>query len=126
MTLYPNKRKFQLEIVLRRIFSIALTKAFFKESFLQKRFVIITKVALSSDFKNATVLFSLLSNYISDIDYVKSILTSLKPLFKKEISKKIILKFIPRIVFRYDNLFNKNQKLLKAMNHPRFLQDLKK
>jgi ribosome-binding factor A len=73
-------------------------------------YITISDVLLSSDLKYAKIYFSILGSKVENLK-TKKILISQSFYFKKELSKKLKLRNIPKLTFIYDNRLEKLQKI---------------
>ena len=56
-------------------------------------------------------------------NFIKN-LNKKKFIFKKEIAKKLNLRFVPNLSFSFDNTFEYANKIEKILNEPKVLKDL--
>ncbi len=64
--------------------------------------ITITEVDVSPDNRNALVLFSVIETKNSDRRQAKRFLESNVSLFKRELGKRIVLKYLPDLTFAFD------------------------
>jgi len=88
-----------------------------KVPYLETRSITVTEVRMSPDLKNARAYVLPLGG--KDTDKVVSILTKFSHLVRKALSKKIEMKFLPKVSFVSDKSFDyaaKIEKLIKENN----------
>lgn len=70
-------------------------------------FVTITKVFLTADLKEATVYFSTLGDKVQDLNTLQQA----KGYIKTMLARRIRLRFIPNLQFRFDNSYEYGQRI---------------
>ena len=82
--------------------------------------ITVTEVSVSPNLKKATVF--VISRH-SKKNFVKY-LNEKKFIFKKEIAEKLNLRFVPDLIFSFDNTFEYANKIEKILKEPKVLKDL--
>lgn len=72
-------------------------------------FITVTDVELSNDLKIAKVFISIMNE--KDADLSMEILSSAKGLMRREISKRLKIKYIPEIEFRLDKSIERGGRI---------------
>ena len=84
-----------------------------KVPYLETRSITVTEVRMSADLRNARAYVLPLGG--KDTDQVVNILTEFSHLVRKALSKKIDMKFLPRIYFISDRSFDYAEKIEKLI-----------
>ena len=84
-----------------------------KVPYLETRSITVTEVRMSADLRNARAYVLPLGG--KDTDQVVNILTEFSHLVRKALSKKIDMKFLPRISFISDRSFDYAEKIEKLI-----------
>ena len=82
--------------------------------------ITVTEVCVSPDLKKANIFVISRDNKKSFIKY----LNEENFIFKKEIAKKLQLRFVPQLNFSFDNAFEYANKINKILKEPKVLKDL--
>lgn len=85
--------------------------------------ITVSEVRVSPDLKNATAYIMPLAGENKD-----TILESVKeasPEIRHLVSKKVKLRYVPRIVFALDNSYEEAQRISNLLNKPDVVRDLK-
>lgn len=93
----PYKRTQRLNILLREEIADLIMK---KVKDPRIGFVTVTDVEISSDLKTAKVFISIMND--DDIDVSIEILNSARGFIRSELSKRVRLKYIPALEFKFD------------------------
>ena len=75
-------------------------------------FVTITDVEVTDDLKNAKVFVSI---YGSDKETTLKGLTSASPFIRAELGRRMRLKFVPEILFRFDSTVEKGAHIMELL-----------
>lgn len=75
--------------------------------------ITVTEVALSDDLRNAKIFFSSLSGKREDI--LKG-LASAAPFIRAELGRRLRLKFVPEILFRYDEAMERGSHIMDILH----------
>ena len=100
---------------IKESFSMALVKKDFpvlpghEEESKLKAFVTLTYVSVTADLRNATIFFTTLNNMYKD--ETLKFFELQQHYFKNIIAKKLKLRFIPNIKFKFDNTFDYYDKI---------------
>ena len=92
----------------------------FENEKLKKTQITVTEVNVSPNLKKAYVFVVSRENKKNFIKY----LNEKKFIFKKEIAKKLNLRFVPDLTFSFDNTFEYANKIEKILKEPKVLKDL--
>ena len=96
---------------LKHLISEVIIMGDFQSEKVRETLITVTEVNVSPDLKKATV-------FVVSRDNKK------KFVFKKEIAKKLNLRFVPDLSFSFDNTFEYANKIEKILNEPKVLKDL--
>ena len=102
------------ELVKQSLGQIFLREEAKLPSFLNTKSITVTEVRMSPDLKNAKAYIVPLGG--KDTDLVVSTLTEFSHIVRKALSKKLDIKFLPRVSFVGDKTFDYAEKIEKLIN----------
>jgi ribosome-binding factor A len=76
-------------------------------------FVTITDVEIAADLKNAKVFFSV---YGGDKEESLKGLTSATPFIRSELGRRMRMKFVPELLFRYDSTVERGAHIMELLH----------
>lgn len=105
----PSERQLKVAESIRRIISDALNidKIYF--DLISEASLTVTEVRISPDLKNATVF--IIPFAISDANKIIKVMNDRTDIIKSYLANKAKLRYIPNLIFRYDNSFEEAQKI---------------
>lgn len=119
-----SQRQLKVGEEIRRILSDAFLRGDF-HVFGQKSYsVTVSEVRISPDFKNATVYVMPLAG--KDSKAVMEYLKALLPELRRTISKKLMLRIVPRLTCKLDESFEHAHRMNTILNSPEVARDLAK
>ncbi len=105
----PSKRQLQISEQIKKVLSQAFIKKEFKGAIIEE-IINISEVRISQDLKNATIFISPLGGTDKKQEFLTKIELIAKEL-KNRVAKDLVLKFCPKLHFKYDDLFEKASKI---------------
>lgn len=106
----PTQRQLRVGEQIKHIIADLMSRGDFHSDVpIDPSMVTVTEVRPSPDLKNATV-FVVAHDSLDREDFIPA-LNEEAPFFQKEINKQSNLKFTPRLTFKYDEAFNKAQRI---------------
>jgi ribosome-binding factor A len=122
MQIPPSQRQLKVGEELRH----ALSDIFIREDFYTEGGktlkVTVSEVRVSPDLKNATVFVMPLGG--KNIETTLAALKELALEIRHHLKKRILLRVLPRLVFRIDDTFDKSQKINEILQKPEVKRDL--
>ena len=115
-----TQRQLRVGQQLKYLISEIILMGDFKNEKLKKTQITVTEVSISPNLKKADVFVISRDNKKSFIKY----LNEENFIFKKEIAKKLQLRFVPQLNFSFDNAFEYANKINKILKEPKVLKDL--
>ena len=115
-----SQRQLRIGEQIKQLISEIITLGDFRSSKLRSGLITVIEASISPDLKKATV-------FVVSRDNKKNFIKNLnkkKFVFKKEIAKKLNLRFVPDLSFSFDNTFEYANKIEKILNEPKVLKDL--
>ena len=112
--LYSQRQLRVGELVKQSLGQIFLREEAKLPSFLNTKSITVTEVRMSPDLKNAKAYIVPLGG--KDTDLVVSTLTEFSHIVRKALSKKLDIKFLPRVSFVGDKTFDYAEKIEKLIN----------
>ena len=115
-----SQRQLRVGQQLKHLISEVIIMGDFQSEKVRETLVTVTEVNVSPDLKKANV-------FVVSRDNKKNFIKNLnkkKFVFKKEIAKKLNLRFVPDLSFSFDNTFEYANKIEKILNEPKVLKDL--
>ena len=115
-----SQRQLRIAEQLKHLISEIITLGNFQNKKIRTIPITVTEVNVSPDLKKATV-------FVVSSDNKKNFIKNLnekKFVFKKEIAKKLNLRFVPDLTFLFDNTFEYANKIEKILKEPKVLKDL--
>jgi ribosome-binding factor A len=77
-------------------------------------FVTVTEVAVADDLRNATVFISV---YNADRSTMLKALEGASPFIRSELGRRMRMKFIPELIFRYDDSLERGNHIMELLRH---------
>jgi len=112
--LYSQRQLRVGELVKQSLGQIFLREEAKLPSILNTKSITVTEVRMSPDLKNAKAYIVPLGG--KDTDLVVSTLTEFSHIVRKALSKKLDIKFLPRVSFVGDKTFDYAEKIEKLIN----------
>lgn len=85
--------------------------------------ITVSEVRISPDLKNATAYCTPLAG-TADPDKVIQTLNDLTPLIRRQMNKKIVLKYSPRLYFKLDKSFDAANRINVLLQKPEVQKDI--
>ena len=115
-----SQRQLRIAEQLKHLISETITLGNFQNKEIRTTPITVTEVNISPDLKKANIFVISRDNKKSFIKY----LNEENFIFKKEIAKKLQLRFVPQLNFSFDNAFEYANKINKILKEPKVLKDL--
>ncbi len=115
-----SQRQLRVEQQLKHLISEIIIMGNFQNEKVRKIPITVTEVNISPNLKKAHVFVISRDKKKNFIKY----LNEKKFIFKKEIAKKLNLRFVPDLTFSFDNTFEYANKIEKILKEPKVLKDL--
>ena len=115
-----SQRQLRVGEQLKKLISEVITMGNFQSNNLRNSTITITEVNISPDLKKASIYVVSRDNKKNSIKY----LNNETFYFKREIARKLKLRFVPKINFIYDNSFEYSNKIEQILNEPKVIKDL--
>ena len=120
----PSQRQLRVGETLRHALAEILERETFQDPALAHITLTVTEVNASPDLKNATVYVTRLgggemTDILAGLDRVKSFL-------RREVSKRVRLKFLPDLRFEADGTFDQADHIDRLLHRPEVARDLSK
>ena len=115
-----SQRQLRVGEQLKHLISEIITLRNFKNEKIRETIITVTEVSVSPDLKKATI-------FVISRDNKKNFIKHLNAevfIFKKEIAKKLNLRFTPHLIFRFDDTFEYANKIEKILKEPKVIKDL--
>jgi ribosome-binding factor A len=77
-------------------------------------FVTVTDVAVADDLRNATVFISV---YDADRSTMLKVLEGASAFIRSELGRRMRMKFIPELLFRYDDSLERGNHIMELLRH---------
>ena len=122
-----NNRKVRVSELIKRELGTFFQNFAIRKNEKEYFYLTITEVDISKDLRNAIVYFSPYfpnKNIINQQDMVGFIITYNKKI--KQNLSKLNLRYLPKLHYKIDNLFDKSSKIDVLLNSPKVSQDLQK
>ena len=122
-----NNRKVRVSELIKRELGTFFQNFAIRKNEKEYFYLTITEVDISKDLRNAIVYFSPYfpdKNIINQQDMVELIITYNKKI--KQNLSKLNLRYLPKLHYKIDNLFDKSSKIDVLLNSPKVSQDLQK
>lgn len=122
-----NNRKVRVSELIKRELGTFFQNFAIRKNEKEYFYLTITEVDISKDLRNAIVYFSPYfpnKNIINQQDMVGLIITYNKKI--KQNLSKLNLRYLPKLHYKIDNLFDKSSKIDVLLNSPKVIQDLQK
>lgn len=122
-----NNRKVRVSELIKRELGTFFQNFAIRKNEKEYFYLTITEVDISKDLRNAIVYFSPYfpdKNIINQQDMVELITTYNKKI--KQNLSKLNLRYLPKLHYKIDNLFDKSSKIDVLLNSPKVSQDLQK
>tara|TARA_X000000950_G_scaffold243979_1_gene299773 strand:- start:267 stop:647 length:381 start_codon:yes stop_codon:yes gene_type:complete len=121
------KRKVRVSELIKRELGIFFQNYAIRKSEKEFFYLTVTEVNLSNDLRNATVYLSPffpVKHKIDKKDLIHLIIVHNKKI--KQNLSKLNLRYLPKLNYKIDDLFDQTSKIDKLFNNPKVIQDLKK
>ena len=115
-----SQRQLRVEQQLKHLISEIIIMGNFQNEKVREISITVTEVNISPNLKKAHVFVISRDKKKNFIKY----LNEKKFIFKKEIAKKLNLRFVPDLTFSFDNTFEYANKIEKILKEPKVLKDL--
>ena len=115
-----SQRQLRVGQQLKHLISEVITLGDFQNEKIRQVPITVTEVNISPDLKKASVYVVSRDNNKNFIKY----LNEEKFLFKKKIADKLKLRFVPQIIFSFDDTFEYANNIDKILKEPKVLKDL--
>ncbi|PPR33751.1 MAG: Ribosome-binding factor A [Alphaproteobacteria bacterium MarineAlpha6_Bin4] len=115
-----SQRQLRVGQQLKHLVSEVIAIGNFQSEKIDNLSITVTEVSVSPNLKQAYI-------YVVSRDNKKSFIKFLnekKFLFKKEIANKLKLRFVPDLIFLFDETFEYANKIEKILKEPKVLKDL--
>lgn len=123
----PSQRQLKVGEEIRHLLSTAFMRGDFKNASALKAPITVTEVRMSGDLRHANAFIMPLSGIGKQSpEEVLDILKACEPSIRHGISKKLTMKFLPKIIFRIDTTFDEAEKISRLLHNERVQKDLKK
>jgi ribosome-binding factor A len=119
----PSQRQLRIGEVLRTALSEILTRRDVLDPVLREAIITVSEVRASPDLKNAVAYVVPLGH--PDPTSVVDALNHAKKYFRGEVSRAVILKHMPELVFAADTTFDYAESVDAMLSSPRVARDLK-
>jgi len=119
----PSQRQLRVGEELRHLLSDVLRQGGLRDPVLATTSITVTEVRCSPDLKNATAFVMPLGGEAS-----AEVLAALKraaPYLRREIGKKLQLRYTPNLSFQADHSFDEADRIGRALQDPSVARDLK-
>ena len=114
-----SQRQLRIEETIRQAVAKNLSSNNIRDDFLATAMLTVTRVSVSPDLKNATVyVVPLLQNI--DAKRLREELKNATGEIKQAINKAIVLKHIPKLLFKLDDEFKRMNRVNALFSDPRF------
>lgn len=120
----PTQRQLRVGEELRHVLSAIMERGNFRDPDLMGKLITVTEVRVSPDMRNADVFVTPLGG--GDCTEILAGLTRSKSFLRKELGRKIHLKFTPDLRFFEDDTFEQAGFIENLLNQPKVRQDLDK
>ncbi len=94
-------RQLRVAELIKEVIAQAFSQKQFDDELLVGRFISVSKVKISPDLQNATILVTIFPN--SNVKEIIEKLNHLSPKFRELVNRNVKLKFSPKILFRFDD-----------------------
>ena len=118
----PSQRCLRVGESIRHIISELLARGEISSPLLDKTSVTITEVKVSPDIKNATVFATPLGG--EEMPDLLRELDMVAPKLRHFLSKKLVMKYVPKLRFKQDHSFEKAMKIDELLNTESVKKDL--
>lgn len=120
----PSQRQLRVGEELRHALSQVLERGDIRDPRLEGVVLTVTEVRVSPDLKNATAfVIELGQDAGASLDVVEA-LKHAAPYLRREVAKRVTLKFAPRLSFQVDESFDEASRIDKLLADPHVAQDL--
>ena len=117
-----ESRKLKVGEEIRHAISKIFERGVLRDPNLQDITLTVTEVKMSNDLKSAVAFVVPMGS--SNQDQIIKGLNHASFFVRKKITEFITLKFLPKIIFRIDNSFDKFQKVDSILKRPEVMQDI--
>jgi ribosome-binding factor A len=94
-------RQLRVAELIKEVIAQALSQKQFDDALLAGRFISVSKVKISPDLQNATILVTIFPN--NNVKEIIEKLNHLSSKFRELVNRNVKLKFSPKILFRFDD-----------------------
>ena len=119
----PSQRQLRVGEELRHLLSDVLRQGSLRDPVLSGTSITVTEVRCSPDLKNATAFVLPLGG--SDTAEVVAGLKRAAPFLRREVGKKLQLRYTPNLSFQADLSFDEAARIGRALQDPTVARDLK-
>jgi len=120
----PSQRQLRVGEELRHLLSDILHLGGLRDPALSATSITITEVRISPDLKNATAFVMPLGG--DDIAEVVAGFKRAAPYLRREIGKKLQLRYTPNLSFQADHSFDEAERIGRALQDPSVARDLQR
>ena len=118
----PSLRLLRVGENIRHAISAILSRGDIQDAVLQANSVTVSEVRVSPDLRNATVFFMSLGG--KNVDPVKDALTKHSAYIRGQMSKKLHMKYMPKLKFKLDESFDEASHIDTLLRDPKVTRDL--
>jgi len=118
----PSQRQLRVNEEVRHALAWILERGDLRDPVLAATAVTVTEVRTSPDLKNATVFVTPLGG--GDAAPLIAALRRAAPFLRHELSRKIELKFVPRLSFQADESFDEYSRIDALLHSPKVQRDI--
>jgi len=106
-----GKRKIRVNELIKREISEILHTRFRSDA----TYITITDVDVSPDLRNGSVYYSVLGDENRKLE-VKEFLRSVREEIARELPRRVVLKYFPKLTYRLDESMEKGHRVLEILN----------
>ena len=117
-----ESRKLKVGEEIRHAISKIFERGVLRDPDLQDITLTVTEVRMSNDLKSAVAFIVPMGR--SNLDQIIKALNRASFFVRKKITEFITLKFLPKIIFRIDNSFDKFREIDSILKRPEVMQDI--
>ncbi len=118
----PTQRQLRVGELIRHALAEILSRGEIQDDEIARLIVTIPEVRVSPDLKNATVYVTALVG--TDPQAAPKALARHKGIIRKEIARRINLRYAPDLVFRFDDRFDEDARIDELLRSPDVKRDL--
>ena len=119
---HPSNRQLKVGEEVRRVLSMAFLRGEVHVRDVENSSITVSEVRVSPDLKNATAYVMPLAG--KDAEQIVRSLYEAAPYIRKIISKKVDLRYTPKLHFKLDRSFDEAQHINQLLQDPHVKQDV--